>query len=108
MVCWMPIAAWRGLAAVSPGQRLVLTFFIVLLGAGFLSSIRGLIGIIRLVVRRVAGRRAGAPVDGIDLESIWDSLKLIGLSAGMILAAAGAVVVAGGGRFGGGGAFGRW
>ncbi len=100
--------ALPALAAVPPGQRLVLTFFIVLLGAGFLSGIRGLIGIIRLVVRRVAGRRAGAPVDGIDLESIWDSLKLMGLSAGMILAAAGAVVVAGGGRFGGGGAFGRW
>ncbi|MEQ1726916.1 MAG: TPM domain-containing protein [Vicinamibacterales bacterium] len=100
--------ALPALVAVPPGQRLVLTVFIALLGTGFLSGIQGLVGITRLIVRRVAGRRAGAPVDGVDLESIWDSLKLMGLSVGMILAAAGAVVVAGGGRFGGGGAFGRW
>lgn len=100
--------ALPALAAVAPGQRLVLTLFIVLLGTGFVSGIKGTVGLTRLIVRRVAGRRAGAPVDGIDLESVWDSLKLMGVAVGMILAAAGAVVVAGGGRFGGGGAFGRW
>ena len=100
--------ALPALAAVPPGQRVVLTVFIVLLGTGFLSGIKGVIGITRLIARRATGRRAGTPVDGIDLESIWDSLKLMALGAGAILAAAGAVIVVGGGRFGGGGAFGRW
>ncbi len=100
--------ALPALAAASVGQRLVLTVFIVLLGTGFLSGIKGLAGLIRFAAHRVAGRRTDASLDGTDLESMWDSVKLVGLAVGMTLAAAGAVIVAGGGRFGGGGAFGRW
>jgi len=100
--------ALPALATLPPGQRIFFTIFIVLLGAGFLSGIQGCIGLARLVTRRVAGRGGGELVNTIDLESMWDSVKLIGLAVGMVLAAAGAVVVAGGGRFGGGGAFCRW
>ena len=100
--------ALPALESVPPGRRLFLTFFIVLLGAGLFSGVRGAITLARLAARRLAGRRAGKPVDSIDLDSMWDSVKVIAMAFGMVLAAAGAVVVAGGGRFGGGGAFCRW
>ena len=100
--------ALPALESVLPGQRLFLTFFIVLLGAGLFSGVRGATNIARLVARRIAGRREGKPVGSIDLDSMWDSVKLMAMAVGMVLAAAGAVVVAGGGRFGGGGAFCRW
>jgi uncharacterized membrane protein YgcG len=100
--------ALPALESVPLGRRLFLTFFIVLLGAGLFSGGRGAITLARLATRRIAGRRAGRPVDSIDLDSMWDSVKVMAMAFGMVLAAAGAVVVAGGGRFGGGGAFCRW
>jgi uncharacterized membrane protein YgcG len=89
--------------------RVGISFFGSLLGLGLWSGFANAAKLIRDSVRLIGNilrhRPLSTGLETVDLEPIWDTLKLLAILAGAITAG---VMIAGGGTFGGGGAQIRW
>jgi uncharacterized membrane protein YgcG len=101
--------AWPTLRKTDAGSRVGISLFGSLLGVGVWSGFVSVVRIGRWLVVGVwnaaHGRPFGPETAKIDVEAIWDSLKL---AAFLVIVIGGVVVVAGGGTFGGAGALARW
>jgi hypothetical protein len=75
---------------------------------GFRQSVRVVRNLRRGAGNLAAGRAFTYGMENVGLESIVDTLKVIGLLLGVIIGAAGLVIVAAGGTFGGAGAQIHW
>jgi uncharacterized membrane protein YgcG len=104
--------AWPTISGFDLDMRIGIGFFGTLLGLGildgFMQTGKLFHNLFRSASNLVAGRRFSAGTVPFEFESIWDSLKVLAVLVGGIIAAVGIVVVAGGGTFGGAGTLVHW
>jgi uncharacterized membrane protein YgcG len=104
--------AWPALSALDAGMRVGISFFAGLLGMGVWDGLRQSVKLVRNLARGVGNVRAGRSfatgMQGIGLESIFDTIKVFGFTLALIIGGAGLVIVAAGGTFGGAGAQIHW
>lgn len=104
--------AWPTLTRLDLQARVGIAFFGGLLGLGvwdgFRQTGRLLDNLGRVAINLVARRPVNTEMESVGLDSILDTLKLLGLALAAIAGAAGVVVVAAGGAFGGAGTLVRW
>ncbi len=104
--------AWPTLTRLDLQARVGIAFFGGLLGLGvwdgFRQTGRLLDNLGRVVINLVARRPVNTEMESVGLDSILDTLKLLGLALAAIAGAAGVVVVAARGAFGGAGTLVRW
>ena len=104
--------AGPALNVLSPGERIVITFFASLLWLGIWDGMRQSLGLFRNLASGIGNIRAGRAfttgMEGIRFGSIVDTIKVGVLALVAILGMAGLALVADGGTFGGAGALLHW
>jgi len=103
---------WRATNNTSLAARIGIAFLGAIVGLILWNAVPQLVPLARDVGRGFANVRARRPfregVVAVDGEAIWDALRLIVWTLGVITPAAGVIIIAGGGAFGGAGSLIHW
>ena len=105
-------AAWPSAGSLELGPRIGIAFFGGLLGLGIWDGVkqRGRLvdDGVRLASNLIARRPALTGMEAVGLDSLIDTLKILGFAIAAIAGATGVVIVAAGGAFGGAGTAVAW
>jgi uncharacterized membrane protein YgcG len=103
---------WQAVRNVGLVARVGITFLLAFVGLILWSTIPQWGRLLRDLARGAGNLLARRPfrdgMEAVDGATLWDSLRLLFWTVGLLLPAAGAILIAGGGAFGGGGALIHW